>query len=138
MKMVIKVIALIVLVAALLYRFGSLYFFKWRRKDAVDWPETEAIIQSAKMEIVERIGHLREKLPYFVFSYMVDNEYYFGRFGLCVLEDQVSTVMKEWVNTKITVQYDPNHPSVFSLPDEMSVDGYRVSTVSEIDLASKH
>jgi hypothetical protein len=125
-------------VAALLYRFGRPYMIKRRLKGADDWPETEATIQSAEMEIVERVGHLREKLPFFAFSYVVDNEYSSGRFGLRVAEDRASTLMKEWGDTKITVRYDPKRPSVFSLPDELSVDGFRVSTVPEIDLASKH
>jgi hypothetical protein len=90
------------------------------------------------MEIVERVGHLRENLPFFAFSYVADSEHYSGRFGLRVAEDRASTVMKEWLGTKITVQYDPKRPSVFCLPDELSVDGYRVSTVPEIDLRSQH
>jgi hypothetical protein len=136
--MVIKVVSLVVVLAALLYRFGRLYLFKWRMKDAADWPEIEAIIESAEMEFVERVGHLREKLPFFAFSYVVDSEHHSGRFGLRVPEDCASTVMKEWVAAKITLRYDPKRPSVFSLPDELSVDGFRVSTVPEIHLASQH
>ena len=90
------------------------------------------------MEMVERIGHLREELPFFTFSYVVENEYYSGRFGLRVPEDRASTLIREWINTKITVRYDPKRPSVFSLSDEMSVDGFRVNTVPEVDLASQH
>jgi hypothetical protein len=136
--MLIQVLSVIVVAAALLYRFGSLYMFKRRIEDAVDWPETEATIQSANMDIVERVGHLRENLPFFALSYVVDGEYYSGRFGLRVSEDRASTLMREWVGTKVTVRYDPKRPSVFSLPDELSVDGYRVSTVPEVDLASQH
>jgi hypothetical protein len=135
---VIRILSLIILAAALLYRFGRLYMFKRRLKDAADWPEAKATIQSAEMEMVERVGHFREKLPFFAFSYAVDNDYYSGRFGLRVAEDRASTLMREWVDTKITVQYDPKRPSVFCLPDELSVDGFRVSTVPEIDLASQH
>lgn len=87
---------------------------------------------------MERVGHLSEELPFFAFSYMIENEHYSGRFGLRVPEDRATTLMREWVSTKITVRYDPKRPSVFSLPDEVSVDGFRVSTVREIDLASQH
>src|ERR1035437_5562425 len=132
--MLIKILSVIAVAAALLYRFGRPYIIKRRLNDAADWPETEATIQSAEMELVERVGHLREKLPFFAFSYVVDNEYYPGRFGLRIAEDRASTLMREWVDTKITVRYDPKRPSVFSLPDELSVDGFRVSTVPEIDL----
>lgn len=136
--MVIKALSIILVAAALLYRFGRLYMFKRRLKDAADWPETEATIQSAEMDIVERVGHLPERLPFFAFTYVVDSEYYSGRFGLRVAEDRASAVMKEWVGTRITVRYDPKRPSVFSPPDELSVDGFRVDTVPEIDLASQH
>jgi hypothetical protein len=80
--MVIKVLSLIVVVAALLYRFGQPYMMKRRVKDAADWPETEATIRSAEMETVDRVGHLGELLPFLAFSYVVDGEYYSGRFGL--------------------------------------------------------
>jgi hypothetical protein len=136
--MLLKTLSVIVVAAALLYRFGRLYIFKQRMKDAADWPETEAVIQSAAMELVERVGHLRERLPFFSFSYVVESEYYSGRFGLRVPEDRASTLMREWINTKFAVQYDPKRPSVFSVPEEMSVEGFKVSTVPEIDLASKH
>jgi hypothetical protein len=137
--MLIDILSVIAVVAALFYRFGRPYIIKRRLKDAADWPETEAIIQSAKMELVERIGHfLRENLPFFSFSFVVNGEHYSGRFGLCVAEDRASDVIKEWVNTKITVRYDPKRPSVFCLPEELPVDGFRVSTVPEIDLASQH
>ena len=137
--MTIKVFSLIVVAAALLYRFGRPYLIERRVKHAADWPETEATIQSAEMELVERVGHLRELLPFFAFSYVVDGEHYSGRFGLRVAaEDSASTLMNEWVDTKIAVRYDPKRPSVFSLPDELSVDGFRVNTVPEIELASQH
>jgi hypothetical protein len=136
--MLLTTLSVLVVAAALLYRFGRLYIFKERIKCAANWPETEAIIQSADMEWVERVGHLREELPFFAFSYKVENEYYSGRFGLRVPEDRATTLMREWVSTKVTVRYDPKRPSVFSLPDEVSVDGFRVSTVREIDLASQH
>lgn len=136
--MVLKIVSLIAVLAALLYRFGRLYLSKWRIKNAADWPEAEAIIQSAELELVERVGHFRERLPFFTFSYLCDSQYYSGRFGLRVPEDQASAVMRERVNTKITVRYDPNRPSVFCLPEELSVNGFRVNTVPEIDLASQH
>ena len=66
--MLLKTLSVIVVAAALLYRFGSLYIFKQRIKGAADWPETEGIIgiiQSANMEMVERIGHLQGRTPVF-------------------------------------------------------------------------
>jgi hypothetical protein len=136
--MLINILAIIVVAAALVYRFGPSYMLKRRTKDAADWPETEATIQSAGMELVERVGHIREEVPFFAFSYVVESEYYSGRFGLRVPEDRVTTLMREWINAKIALQYDPNQPSVYRLPDELPVDEFRRRTVPETDLASQH
>ena len=136
--MLINILSIIAVAAALLYRFGRPYMIKRRLKDAADWPQTEATIQSAEMELVERVGHLRERIPFFAFSYVVDNEYDSGRFGLRVGEDRDSALVREWIDTKVAVRYDPGRPSIFSLPDELSVDGFRVSTVPETELASQH
>jgi hypothetical protein len=90
------------------------------------------------MELVERIGHIREEVPFFSFSYVVESEYYSGRFGLRVPEDRATTLMRDWIDTKIALQYDPMRPSVYRLPDELQVDGFRRGTVPESDLASRH
>jgi hypothetical protein len=136
--MTIQIVGLIFVAAALLYRFGRPYLAKRRTRDAADWPQAEAIIQSAEMQWVERVGHLRERLPFFAFSYVVDNEYYSGRFGLRVAEDRATSLIRERVDTKIIVRYDPKRPSIFSLPVELSVDGFPVNTVPETDLVFEH
>lgn len=136
--MLIQVLSLGALAAALLYRFGRPYLAKRRTRNAADWPDTEATVQSGKMELVERVGHFVSRVPFFDFSYVVDNEYYSGRFGLRVDEDRGDTLIREWVGTKVTVRYDPSRPSVFSVPEELPVDGFRVDTVPEMELASEH
>jgi hypothetical protein len=136
--MLINILAIIAVAAALAYRFGPSYMLKRRMKDAADWPDTEATIQSAGMELVERVGHIREEVPFFSFSYVVESEYYSGRFGLRVPEDRATTLMRDWINAKIALQYDPRRPSVYRLPDELPVDGFRRGTVPESDLASQH
>jgi hypothetical protein len=80
--MLINILAIIAVASALVYRFGPAYMLKRRTKGAADWPETEATIRSAEMETVDRVGHLGELLPFLAFSYVVDGEYYSGRFGL--------------------------------------------------------
>ena len=135
--MLINILAIIAVAAVLVYRFGPSYLLKRRTKAAADWPETEATIQSAGMELIERVGHIREAVPFFAFSYVVESEYYSGRFGLRVPEDRATTLMREWINTKIALQYKPNQPSVYRLPDELPV-GFRRGTVPETDLASRH
>ncbi len=136
--MVIEVLSLLVLAAALAYRFAPAYIRKRQTKDAANWPETDATIQSAKMELVERVGHLRESVPFFDFSYTVDGEYHSGRFGLRVNETRGIALIREWIDKKANVQYDPKHPAIFCLPDEVPVDGFRISTVPETELASEH
>lgn len=136
--MLISILCLIPLIVALAYRFGRPYLIKQRTKNVGEWPETQATIQSAKMELVERVGHLREELPFFTFSYIVDSEYYSGRFGLRVPEERANSLIRDWIDTRVGVRYDPNRPSIYCLPDELSVDGFRVSTVRECELASEH
>lgn len=136
--MLINILAIIAVAAALVYRLGPSYLLKRQTKDAADWPETEATIQFAGMELIERVGHIREEVPFFAFSYAVKSEYYSGRFGLQVPADRATTLMREWINTTIVLQYNPNQPSVYRLPDELPLDGFRRGTVPETDLASRH
>jgi hypothetical protein len=136
--MLITMLAIIVVAGALLYRFGLAYMLKRRTKDAASWPETQATIQSAEMELVERVGQMREEVPFFAFSYLVESEYYSGRFGLRVPEHRAITLMRELINAKITLRYDPSRPSVYRLPDELPVDGFKRDTIPETDLASRH
>jgi hypothetical protein len=111
----VNILAIVVLGAALLYRFGKPYVAKRRTRNVAEWPVTEATIQSGKMELVERVGHLRERVPSFGFSYSVQSEYYSGRFGLRVEEDRGMTLVREWVGSKINVRFDPERPDIFCL-----------------------
>jgi len=122
----------------LLYRFGKPYLARQRTRNAAEWPVTEATIQSGKMELVERIGHLRVRVPFFEFSYLVRGEYHSGRFGLRVEEDRGTKLIREWIGTKVNVSYDPERPDIFCVPDELSVDGFRIKTVTETELVSEH
>jgi hypothetical protein len=135
---IIQILSLAAVVAALLYRFGPPYIAKRRTRDAADWPETQATIQSAKIELVERVGHLRTSVPFFDFSYVVGNDYYSGRFGVRVDETRANALTREWIDTKLAARYDPKRPASFSLPDEVSIDGFRVATVREFELVSQH
>ncbi|MBS1805229.1 MAG: DUF3592 domain-containing protein [Acidobacteria bacterium] len=136
--MLVDILAIIVVGVALLYRFGKPYLARRQTRNVADWPVTEATIQSGKMELVERIGHLRGRVPFFEFSYLVHGEYHSGRFGLRLEEDRGTNLVRELVGTKINVSYDPRHPNMFCVPDELSVDGFRIKTVSETELTSEH
>src|ERR1700761_2166873 len=80
-------------------------FMYWRRmRGSIDWPETEATIQSGDTELV-RYGMINERLPFFDFSYMISGEVCSGRFGLRVTEDRTDTLTRDLIGTKITIGY---------------------------------
>jgi hypothetical protein len=112
-------------------RVYAAYVEKNRLKGAVDWPEAEATIRSGNVRLVGRGGHRTQKLPFFAFSYEVDGEYYSGRFGLQVDEERAGQLSRDLVDTKITVRYDPKRPETYCLPEELPVEGYRVSVVPD-------
>jgi hypothetical protein len=94
---------------------------QWKAKqvdNAREWPAVEATIQSAE---IERIGGGRNAphLPCFAFSYVVDGEYYSGRFALSVKGDQADSLTKEMIDRKFSVNYDPARPSFFFIPDDI-------------------
>jgi hypothetical protein len=129
---------LIIVAIGVTVSLAGAYLRKRRMKGSDDWPETEATIQSAEMKLTERVGHLRQEVPFFTFSYVVDGEYYSGRLGLRVPDDQGAMLLRKMIDTKITVQYDPKRPSIYKLPDELPVDGFRVDTVSETELVYQY
>ena len=136
--MLVSVLAIVAVVAALVYRFGKPYYRKRQARNSASWLDTEATVQSGKMELVERVGHFRERVPFFDFSYVVNSEYYSGRFGLRVDEDRGNRLIREWIGAKVNVRYDPERPTTFCLADDLLVDGFRTDTVPEAELASEH
>lgn len=96
---------------------GFLILRRARREDAAqNWPSAEATIQSAAIEEVG--SRYKDLLPCFAFSYVVDGEYFSGRFCLYVKGDRADALIKDMIDAKLTVQYDPQKPERFSIPDE--------------------
>jgi hypothetical protein len=89
------------------------------------WPNTEATIQSADVEVAStyRRGVLR--LPVCSFSYRVNGEYYSGRFTVVTNLDENESLVKRMIDRKFVVQYDPRRPSVYFIPDRR-IDGCEV------------
>ncbi len=89
------------------------------RKNAAaqNWPVAEATIQTAAIEPVS-MGRGYSDLPCFAFSYLVDGEYYSGRFALKAKGDRSDELLRELIESKLTIRYDPNRPSSFFIPDE--------------------
>ncbi|MGP8269381.1 MAG: DUF3592 domain-containing protein [Terracidiphilus sp.] len=106
-----------------------------REVAAKNWPSTEAIIQSGRIEELS-YGRGSEELPVFEFSYVVDGTYQSGRFSLWAKGDSADALVKEIVEKKMTVKYDPERPSSYYLPDEY-IEGCPVSLVPDRVLRSR-
>jgi len=75
--------------------------------DTADWLETEATIQDAVMERLDRYTWY----PSFAFSYSIHGEYFSGRFFLKANQSQSDELVKTLLNLRFPVQCDPNNPS---------------------------
>ncbi len=83
-----------------------------------DWIETEATIQSAGIERLDKYTWL----PGFAFSYSVKGEYFSGKFFLESSEEQSQELIKTLINQKLPVQYDPDKPSAWFLAENSIAD----------------
>jgi len=75
-------------------------------------------------------GRYAVQLPCFAFSYVVNGEYYSGRFSLSGRDDRSVTLIREMIDRKLTVQYDPNKPSNYMISDDM-IEGCAVGRVPD-------
>jgi len=89
--------------------------------ETADWVETEATIQSA---VVERIDKYTS-YPSFAFSYSVKGEYFSGRFFLRADLDQSDDLVKTLPGQKFPVQYDPANPSAWFMA-EANIAGFEI------------
>ena len=96
---------------------------------ARNWLSTEATIQSAGIETIGT-GRYSEELPCFAFSYVVGGEYYSGRFALSAKDDHADALIKEMVDRKLIVLYNPKRPSSYFIPND-EMEGYEVRLVSD-------
>lgn len=81
--------------------------------DTADWLETEATIQDAVIERLDKYTWY----PGFAFSYSVRGEYFSGRFFLKADEKQSAELLKTLVNRKFPVQYDPDSLSAWYIAE---------------------
>ena len=91
------------------------------------WPTTEATVQGSEM----RPNGRYDQLPSFIFSYAVGEEYYSGWFALSAHADRADTLLKEMINKKVIVRYDPNQPSKFYVSGN-AVEGCEVKDQGEV------
>lgn len=81
--------------------------------DTADWLETEATIQDAVIERVDKYT----SYPSFAFSYSVKGGYFSGRFFLKADEEQSEDLIKTLIKESFPVQYDPNEPSAWFIAE---------------------
>jgi hypothetical protein len=100
----------------------------WKRKREVDrareWPQTEATVETAALEPVTEGRYTL--LPTCSFSYRVAGEIYSGRFSL-VRPRTVprESLLLQMAARKLQVHYDPEHPEIWFIPDEL-IEGCKV------------
>ncbi len=59
------------------------------------------------------------ELPVFAFSYVVGEEYYAGRFALWAKGDRADTLIREMVDRKVLINYDPGRPERWFIPEKL-------------------
>jgi len=97
-----------------------------KRSKARLWPLTEATIESGAMEAVAHSRYGDVTLPVFAFSYVVDREYYSGRFALFpYITDPGESIFARMAGRKLQVHYDPRKPAEWFLPEEL-IEGCKV------------
>lgn len=111
-------VALLLLLGVPAYFIGRMIWRNKRVETAQTWPATEATVQSGAMETVasSRAGDVR--IPCFAFSYVVNGEYYSGRFGLLPNFGSGDAVLDRMKNRKFQVHYDPANPEIFYIAGE--------------------
>jgi hypothetical protein len=81
---------------------------------------TEATIESGAMEAVAHARYGDVTLPVFAFSYVVDREYYSGRFALFpYITDPGESIFARMAGRKLQLHYDPRKPAEWFLPEEL-------------------
>lgn len=124
MDRVIPVLALVVVLGVIVVMFMRLFRYANKADEATRWPTAEATIQSGEMEIVGK-GRSAVTLPCFAFSYVVNGEYYSGRLSLSGCDDRSATLLREMIDRKLPVHYNPGKPEDFVLP-EITFEGFGV------------
>lgn len=89
---------------------------KRRLSRAEKWPETEATIESADLEVVAHSRSREIELPVCAICYKVDGEYYSGRFSLVPGSGPTGYPVGTLINRKIPVRYDPQRLAEWYIP----------------------
>jgi hypothetical protein len=129
MDRVIPILASIAVLGVVAALFVQLFRNAGKEAAARSWPTVEATIQSAQREMVGS-GRYAVELPCYAFSYVVDGEYHSGRFGLVKAIGGAGAPLRDMVDKKLTIQYDPKRPSSFRIPSAM-IEGCQVHLIRD-------
>jgi hypothetical protein len=117
--------ALIKVGALVLVGIGALIvflrYFSWKESQAQSaktWPMTEATVQSGEMETVASSRGGDVTIPCFSVSYVVNDEYYSGRFRLLPDFGFCDAVLNKMKDHKFQTHYDPSKPEAYYIPGE--------------------
>jgi hypothetical protein len=103
---------------------------RYRAIEAKSWPTAQATIQSGGVEPVNSGERSAVILPCFAFSYVVNGEYYSGRFSLWGCDGRSATLLHEMIERKIPIRYNPAKPEDFEFQDRM-IEGCGVQRVPD-------
>jgi len=109
-------VLLLILLAVVALVVGRLAWLKKRAKTAESWPTTEATVQSGE-EVAMRARGGDIIICCFAFSYVVNGEYYSGRFELLPNSDS-DAVLSRMKDRKFQVHYAPAKPDTYYIPGE--------------------
>ena len=129
MDRIIPILALIAVLSVVVALFVRLFRIAKQDTESKTWPSTEGTIRSAGMENVGN-GRYALNLPCFAFSYVVNGEYYSGRFSLSGCDDRSAALIRELIDRKLTVLYDPHKPSTCRI-SEVRIEGCAVGQTND-------
>jgi hypothetical protein len=112
-----SVVLLLILIAVLVFLIGRVVWRNKRAETAEAWPTTEATVQSGE-EVVASTRGGEVTVFCFAFSYVVNAEYYSGRFELLPTFGSADAVLSRMKDRKFQVHYDPAKPETYRIPDE--------------------
>ncbi len=115
------VVLLLILLAMFAFVVGRMVWLNKRVKNAETWPTTEATVQSGEEFITSGRGG-GVSIFSIAFSYVVNGEYYSGRFELLPDSGSADGVLSRMKGRRFQVHYDPAKPVAYYIPEKKMED----------------
>ena len=107
---------LLIFLVAVAGLIGRIVWLRKRARTAQIWPTTDATIQSGEQFISSGRGGVI--ILSFTFSYVVDAEYYSGRFELIPESGSADGVLSRVKDRKVRIHYDPAKPATYYISEK--------------------